>query len=584
MAVGGLRLTSAGATSPLPRISFIGGEDGSLLVHGTYPTISTVCVRHTQPILHARFTGTVEVGKTSDGKLFVIGQLPFEDYLRGIAEVPRTWPMEALKAQAVAARSYAIAHMSYPDPTGAALGYQLCATDACQVYRGLGVADGPYGNRWRAAVDQTAGQVLLYGGRPADTLYFSTSNGHTVPNDQVFGTAPVPYLRSVTENDDGGSPLSHWGVQIPLGDLTRFLEASGDWSSGPITAVRTSGTGVIVAGKEKGALKTLDLSGFRNEVNYWSHCLDPSSYPGTNTSNGTGLPQSIPSKWFSMSTQGTTAVLTGRGWGHGVGMVQWGAEGKAARGLSYQQILEAYYGGLRPQGFAEPSQIRVGIAVGLQSVEVAPNGPVTVSGAEVERGPWVLTGGSKLRISRIGALPRYITAGRLTAPPHAQVGRRFQATLVLPQLSVVRLVVRAGGSDVALTRSTTYQPGTVPITGSVPKSLPSGSYPIQAIVSDGIDIVRTGSGRVVVSGGPSPSPSPSPGPPSPSPKPPPAALAARSGSRAPLAIALGSAGLVVLGAAGAIILLRRRRRPGTERSGKPIPASTPGDTTPPGGS
>ena len=71
--------------------------------------------------------------------------------------MPRTWPMEALKAQAVAARSYALAHMRYPDPTGEELGYQLCATDACQVYPGMGVSAGPYGDRWRSAVELPAG-------------------------------------------------------------------------------------------------------------------------------------------------------------------------------------------------------------------------------------------------------------------------------------------------------------------------------------------------------------------------------------------------------------------------------------------
>src|SRR5437879_161608 len=82
-----------------------------------------------------------------------------------------------------AARSYSLATIGYPDPTGTALGYQLCSTDACQVYRGLGIAQGPYGNRWVAAVNATRTQVLLSGGRPADAVYFSTSNGHTVGNE-----------------------------------------------------------------------------------------------------------------------------------------------------------------------------------------------------------------------------------------------------------------------------------------------------------------------------------------------------------------------------------------------------------------
>ena len=117
------------------------------------------------------------MGKDEHGKLFIIALLPFEDYLKGIGEVPRLWPMQALEAQVVAARSYALAHMAYPDPTGEALGYQLCATDFCQVYTGFGVGDGPYGDRWRKAVDLTRG--------PAD-LDAGDESGHAQPEVQAW--------------------------------------------------------------------------------------------------------------------------------------------------------------------------------------------------------------------------------------------------------------------------------------------------------------------------------------------------------------------------------------------------------------
>src|SRR5262245_23180631 len=239
--------TTAAMASTLPRITFTAGPGGSILLHGTYPKLVTHCVRPVQPILHARFTGTIEVGRDDTGMLFVIGVLSLEDYLKGIAEVPRQWPMEALKAQVVAARTYALSHMAYPDPTGAELGYQLCSTDACQVYRGLGIADGPYGSRWRRAVDATRDQVLLYGGRPADTLYFSTSKGVTLGNDQVFGSSPLPYLRPVVESDDGASPVSHWRTTIPLADVTTFLRKSGDWSGGTITSATLAGSDVTLS-------------------------------------------------------------------------------------------------------------------------------------------------------------------------------------------------------------------------------------------------------------------------------------------------------------------------------------------------
>src|SRR2546428_5826673 len=259
--------------SELPRVRFVATPGSSILLHGTYPKVSSHCVSPVQPIRHARYSGTIEIGRDTDGKLFVIGVLPFEDYLKGIAEVPRTWPVAALEAQVVAARSYALAHLAYPDTTGARLGYQLCATDACQVYRGLGVSDGPYGDRWVKAVDGTTSQVLLYNGRPADTVYFSTSKGTTIGNDKVFGSAPLPYLRPVKEHDDGASPLSHWTVTLPFGDVARFLRAGGHWGSGSITSVTKTGGDVVVKGG--GTPAPLAVTDFRIYVNPGAPGPDP---------------------------------------------------------------------------------------------------------------------------------------------------------------------------------------------------------------------------------------------------------------------------------------------------------------------
>src|SRR5439155_16620870 len=177
-------VAAALAVAPLPRIRFLAPKGSSVRVQGAYPKVRSRCKHPAQPVLRARYSGTIEVGRDIDGTLFVIGELPFEDYLQGIAEVPRSWPTAALKAQVVAARSYALATMTYPDPTGARLGYQLCATQACQVYTGWAVSHGPDGDRWRQAVRSTRGQVLLSGGRPADALYSSTSPGYTIGNEK----------------------------------------------------------------------------------------------------------------------------------------------------------------------------------------------------------------------------------------------------------------------------------------------------------------------------------------------------------------------------------------------------------------
>jgi SpoIID/LytB domain protein len=564
---------AAASGSSLPRVTFVAGRGGSVLVHGAYPTVHTRCVRRIQPTLHARFPGSIEIGKAADGTLFVIGEMPFEDYLKGLAEMPRTWPREALKAQAVAARSYALAHLRYPDPTGQALGYQLCATDACQVYLGMGVSDGPYGKRWRSAVNATAGRVLVYKGRPADTLYFSTSNGHTVGNEEVFGTAPLPYLRPVAERDDGASPLSHWRATISLADVTRFLRAAGAWSRGRVTSARTSGSEVVLTSSASPHRRTISVSAFRNDLNQWGPCLDPDSYPGTNGDNGTRLPQAVPSRWFTMSSSHGEATLEGRGWGHGVGMVQWGAYGKARRGRSYQQILADYYGGLTPRHSDEPATIRIGIATGLSAVGVAATRPVTTEGTTVAQGPWSITGGKHLRVRRGSPPPTYIQAGTLRGPRRARGGRRLRATVSLPQLSVVKLALVAHRTELDITPSRTFQAGTYRLTASVPADTVTGTYRLEAFVTNGTDIVHTKGRRIRVLGlAPSPTPTASSVPsPSPSATARPAALGPPAG-RAWRRVALVAAGTVlVLLAAGALFIVRRKRpsRPLSTRGGDP---------------
>jgi SpoIID/LytB domain protein len=113
----------------------------------------------------------------------------------------------------------------------------------------------PSVRRWFAAVRRTSGEVLLYGDRPADTVYFSTSNGQTYGNDEVFGSAPLPYLRPVVERDDGASPVSHWNVRVPFDDLASFLHEAGEWPPNrTISSVGLAGSTVTVQGRERVAL------------------------------------------------------------------------------------------------------------------------------------------------------------------------------------------------------------------------------------------------------------------------------------------------------------------------------------------
>lgn len=346
--------------------------------------------------LTARYPGALSVRRADDGTLALTVTLPFERYLQGIAEVPPSWPAAALEAQAIAARSYALATTGWDGGEGEPLREPICATTACQVYRGIPVPFEPTVRRWYAAVRRTDGQVLLFEDRPADTVYFSTSNGHTYGNEDVFGSAPLPYLRPVPERDDGASSTSRWTVRIPFLDLATFLHAGGAWPADrEISTVRLDGETIEVSGAVS---RSMDLSTFRDAVNAWAPCLAPDRFPPPSRL-GSALPVTIPSRWLRVRTTADAVVLSGRGWGHGVGMVQWGAYGKAQRGLSASDILAYYYGGLRPQPYPEPGLIHVQVASGLTRLRIVPSGSGARLDGEALEGRVTIEGGDELTVT-----------------------------------------------------------------------------------------------------------------------------------------------------------------------------------------
>lgn len=150
--------------------------------------------------LKRRYRGTIQV-EVVNGRLRAVNFVSLEQYLYGVvpAEVPFTWHPEALKAQAVAARSYALATRK----TGA---FDLYSDTRSQVYLGID-HEKPSTN---AAVDATAGRVVLYEGKVAKTFFFSTSGGRTASAEDVWGEA-VPYLVSVADPYDSISPHHKWG-------------------------------------------------------------------------------------------------------------------------------------------------------------------------------------------------------------------------------------------------------------------------------------------------------------------------------------------------------------------------------------
>ena len=257
----------------------------------------------------------------------------------------------------------------------------ICSTSSCQVYRGIPVEPVTGIARWYAAVRRTTGLVLLSEGRPADTVYFSTSNGQTYGNEDVFGSAPLPYLRPVVERDDGASPTSRWQVRIGFGDLATFLSRAGAWPDGrAISAVSGDGSRVTVTDRA-GSAHALDGTAFRDAVNTWAPCLQPGRYPSG------ALPVTIPSQVDDRLVLGRRRVLLRAGLGPRrrdgpVGRLRQGGPAGPRRGSS-----RYYYGGLRPRRYPEPGLIHVEVASGLTSLRLHASGPgATIDGHGSDRG------------------------------------------------------------------------------------------------------------------------------------------------------------------------------------------------------
>ncbi len=151
-------------------------------------------------------------------EVLVINELPMEEYLLGVVPVemgPSQFPeLEALKAQAVAARTYAVAHLGDHDEEG----WDICATPACQAYHGAG-AEHPLSDR---AVRETTGLIAVYGGRPIDAMYTSTCGGRTEDAAELFSGRASPYLKGVACAWDRPLLLEGEKSAGPIGDLRAF--------------------------------------------------------------------------------------------------------------------------------------------------------------------------------------------------------------------------------------------------------------------------------------------------------------------------------------------------------------------------
>jgi stage II sporulation protein D len=193
-ASGGLRLTRSGTTRNFPSPTTFGPGTASLVLDGR------------------SYRGTIIV-RRSGSRVWALNVLGLDPYVKGVVpqEMPTSWHAEALKAQAVAARSYALAAGGHCSWFGTSV---MCPDTSDQVYGGRSAEAGSS----NAAVDATAGRVVLHGGAVATTFFFSTSGGKTASIADEWGSAPQPYLVSVADPFDSISPHHVWGPGDPQTD------------------------------------------------------------------------------------------------------------------------------------------------------------------------------------------------------------------------------------------------------------------------------------------------------------------------------------------------------------------------------
>jgi stage II sporulation protein D len=258
--------------------------------------------------------------------LTAVNYVELEEYLYSVvgAEMPTSWPLEALKAQAVAARTYVL----YQRQSNANTVFDVGDTTRWQVYEGI-AEEAP---TTIAAVNATQGQVLTYNGNLIEAVFHSSSGGHTENVEDVW-TSPRPYLRAVQDFDQT-APVFQWSETFTADALRQRITGIGNILS--FVPEETTPQGRIVSMRVEGDAGSRVLSGndLRSALGLRSTLFTVTPQLGNIASAAGDIP-STPSRF----------MVSGRGFGHGIGLSQWGAFALAQQGYNYQQIVQHYYTG-----------------------------------------------------------------------------------------------------------------------------------------------------------------------------------------------------------------------------------------------
>lgn len=272
-----------------------------------------------------RWRGAPSTVRLGDGRMVLVTAIDVDAYLQGVVplESPPSWPAAALQAQAIVARSFALARRTLSRP------YDVTAGDADQHWGGVD-AETP---ATTAAVQATRGRTIAYAGGPAAVFYSACCGGHTADISAVWNGAPLPYLRGVPDPWCAPAPDYRWQRDVPLG---RALAAFGARTGGSLTGATLDDPDPTGRPREVtlngGSAATIPVADFRRELGY-------------------DVVRSLWLRTVRIETQAVPRlVIEGSGRGHGVGLCQWGARFFAASGASADQILALYFPGTTVTG------------------------------------------------------------------------------------------------------------------------------------------------------------------------------------------------------------------------------------------
>lgn len=286
-----------------------------------------------KPLVSFNYQGSFYIHRNRDGAVEVINLIGLQQYLRGVvpSEVFSGWPMEALKAQAVAARTYAIFHLTQSRLYRRRLLYDVDDTIAFQAYTGASFRT----LKTDRAVRETEGQILTFGGRVIQAYYHADSGGQTEDADNVWH-AEVPYCKGRKEAFETEKPTNAWKLNLSFKQLSYRLRRAGLIPSrSNVTHIVVPAAGRTESGRVKsvavtlrgGKLRAIPYTKFSKAIG--RHNFQSSLFDFTRKANGRGV------------------TVQGLGFGHGVGMNQMGALHLAGeKSWTYDQILNFYYSGV----------------------------------------------------------------------------------------------------------------------------------------------------------------------------------------------------------------------------------------------